>query len=121
MYKNILLSGLVYISLFLTGCDGGTSSGMVVADSVSGYKYTKMSCDELGYELDFLERKARKAGAVVDEVKEEQQAKNVGAFLFCWVCAPFIDTNSAETVKLAEIKGEVEAVERELYKKCKGK
>lgn len=121
MKKNLLLSIIVSTQLLLVGCDGGTSSSMVVADSVSGYKYTKMSCDELGYELDFLERKARKAGAVVDEVKEEQQAKNVGAFLFCWVCAPFIDTNSAEAAKLAEIKGEVEAVERELYKKCKNK
>jgi len=121
MRKAILLSTAISLSVFLTGCDGGTSSHMVVADSVSGYKYTKMNCDELGYEMDFLERKAKKMGAVVDEVKEEQQAKNAGAFLFCWICAPFIDTNSAEAAKLAEIKGEVEAVERELYKKCKGR
>jgi len=107
--------------LILSGCEGGTSSSMVVADSVSGYKYTKMSCEELEYEMDHLERKARKMGAVVDERKETQQQKNVAAFLFCWVCAPFIDTNSAEATKLAEIKGEVEAVERELFKKCKGK
>lgn len=121
MRKAVLLSIAVSFSVFLAGCEGGTSSNMVVADSVSGFKYTKMSCDELGYEMDFLERKAKKMGAVVDEVKQSQQNKNAAAFLFCWICAPFIDTNSAEAAKLAEIKGEVEAVDRELYKKCKGK
>jgi hypothetical protein len=121
MGKTILLSIAISFTVFLTGCEGGTSSNMVVADSVSGFKYTKMSCDELGYEMDFLESKARKMGAVVDKVKQDQKNKNVGAFLFCWICAAFIDTNSAEAAKLAEIKGEVEAVERELYRSCRGK
>lgn len=119
MFKAIALSGAVSLSLFLTGCDGGTSSNMVVADSVSGFKYTKMNCDELEYEMGFLERKAKKMGVVVDKVKNDQQTKNAAAFLFCWICAPFIDTNSAEVAKLSEIKGEVEAVERELFKKCR--
>jgi len=121
MRKAILLSGAISFSVFLTGCEGGVSSNMVVADSVSGYKYTKMSCDELEYEIDYLEKKAKKMGVVVDKVKKEQQAKNAGAFLFCWICAPFIDTNSAEAAKLAEIKGEVEAVERGLYRQCREK
>jgi len=121
MYKAIFLSGVISFSVFLTGCTGGTSSNMVIADTVSGYKYTKMSCDELEYELEFLSKKAKKAGAVVDSVKDEQMAKNAGAFLFCWICAPFIDTNDAEAAKLAEIKGEVEAIERELNKKCRSK
>ena len=119
MNKSILLSIVISFTVFLTGCEGGTSSNMVVADSVSGFKYSKMNCDELNYEMDFLERKARKMGAVVDEVKKDQQTKNAAAFLFCWICAPFIDTNSAEAAKLAEIKGEVEAVERELYRNCR--
>jgi len=119
MGKSIFLSIAVSFTFFLTGCDGGTSSNMVVADSISGFKYTKMNCDELSYEMDFLERKAKKMGAVVDEVKQDQQTKNAAAFLLCWVCAPFIDTNSVEAAKLAEIKGEVEAVERELYRNCR--
>lgn len=117
IYRYIVIA---FTAFLLSSCDGGTSSSMVVADSVSGYKYTKMSCDELGYELDFAERKAKRMGVVVDEVKEKKQAMNVGAFLFCWVCAPFIETNSAEAAKLAELKGEVEAIDRELYKRCRG-
>ena len=89
MNKSIFLSIAISFTVFLTGCEGGTSSNMVVADSVSGFKYSKMNCDELNYEMDFLERKARKMGAVVDEVKKDQQTKNAAAFLFCWICAPF--------------------------------
>jgi len=60
MNKSIPLSIAISFTVFLTGCEGGTSSNMVVADSVSGFKYSKMNCDELNYEMDFLERKARK-------------------------------------------------------------
>ena len=120
MFKTIVLSGVISLSLLLAGCEGGTLSNMIVANSISGFKYTKMSCDELEYEMDFLERKAKKMGVVVDKVKNDQQAKNAAGFLFCWIYAPFIDTNSAEVAKLSEIKGEVEAVERGLYKKYRG-
>jgi len=52
MNKSIPLSIAISFTVFLTGCEGGTSSNMVVADSVSGFKYSKMNCDELNYEMD---------------------------------------------------------------------
>jgi len=118
--NNIILAGVLSITVFLTGCNGGTSSENVLADSTSGFKYKKMSCDELEYELDYLEKKERKASALVDSVKEDKQELNAAAFLFCFICAPFIDDNSAQVAKLAEVKGELDGVERAYSGKCMG-
>ena len=109
--KKILLIIAISSTIALTGC-GNKKVSEIIPDVVSGYKYKKMSCDELEHEIDFLQRSANKAAGIVDSIKDTQDDKDVAAFLLFWPALFLTDDNKAEAQKYSELKGEHEAALR---------
>ena len=115
--KTIALAGALGMTILLSGC-GSVSSQNVIAESVSGYKFNKMSCSDLEFEMDYLQRAARTAAGVVDTVKATQDGKDAIAFLFFWPALFLTDDNKPQAAELARLKGEFEAANRIYSRKC---
>jgi len=106
---------LIFFALTLKGCS--ISSDEVVAVDMSTYPFRSLSCEELTREMKYLRKQADLSAGVVDKKMKTQGAKDVAAFLFFWPALPFIDNNSKEARKYAELKGEFKAAERVFSRK----
>ncbi len=110
---NTLL--IVFTVSLLQGCS--VSSNEVVAVDMSTYPFRDLSCEELDREMNYLRKQVNVTADIVDDKMTTQGVKGVAAFLFFWPALPFIDTNSKEARKYAEIKGEFEAAKRVFIRK----
>ena len=104
------------LALLVSGCNN-VSSTEVIAQNVSTYEYSDMTCSELEGEMDYLNNAANSAGNVVDKKKSSAKGKNAAAFVFFWPALFLIDDNSTEAQQYARKKGEYEAVQRTHRKK----
>ena len=115
--NKYIYSGLVTSLIFiLSGCSS-VSSDEVIADSVSGYEYDKMTCSQIESEIAYLQKSVSQASGVVDKKKSSQGKKSAAAFLLFWPALFIVDDNSLEAQKYSRLKGEYEGALRVHRKK----
>ena len=102
---------LILSIFFIVGCSSAQKSSEVRATVVSVAPYLKMDCKELASESNALVSKAQSLGAQVDS--EYQSDKNVE--LVTWIlfapAAFFLDGNAESAAELANIRGQLQAVQ----------
>ena len=117
--KKIAIVGLV--SLALVGCSSAKKSGDVSAVNVSVAPYLKMDCKELATEQSALVTQAEAARTTVDKKYDEDKTKEVITWLLFAPAAFFMDGNAEESAKLANMKGQLVAVQDAMkVNKCVG-
>ena len=111
----------VLTTLAVVGCSSAKKSGDVSAVSVSVAPYLKMDCKELATEQSSLISAAEAARGSVDKKYDEDKTKEVITWLLFAPAAFFMDGNAEESAKLANIKGQLTAVQDAMkVNKCVG-
>ena len=113
MIQTPLKIFIATVALLATGClNMPTKSGEIGPAHVSTVVYTKLNCDELAAELASLTR--REAALTV---AQDQRVKTSQVQAFWW---GFGQGDSIEAAELAIVRGEIEAVRRQIdVQNCK--
>lgn len=98
------------ISLALTACSDAQKATEVAPDYVPTSQYQGMSCRQLRAEAEAIKARTPALERAVD--RSYQQDKNLEAvtWILFWPAALAMDGNDAEAQKLAQAKGQIEAI-----------
>lgn len=94
----------------IAGCSDAQKASEVAADYVPSSQYQGMSCKQLRAEAEAIKARTPALERAVD--KAYQQDKNLEAvtWIIFWPAALAMDGNDAEAQKLAEAKGQLDAI-----------
>jgi hypothetical protein len=108
---------LVALSLALAGC--ATRSENISAAYVSPIQYQSFSCQQLQEEAARVSARAAVASGAQDQkANNDAVATGVGVVLF-WPALLFIKGDAASAQEIAQLKGDMEAIEQaNIAKKC---
>ena len=112
-----ITSSVVALALMLSACSDAQKSTEVTSAYVSSANYSSMSCNSLRAEADRLRKSVPELEAAVD--KEYKKDKNMEAvtWILFWPAVFAMDGNDAEAQKLANAKGEAEAIRSAMQSK----
>ena len=106
--KKILVT---YIFIILTGCSTAQKSSEVNSVRVPISPYLKLNCQELASEQSVLLSQADAARAAVDSAYQSDKNAELVTWILFAPAAFMIDGNQEEAAKLANIKGQLEAIQ----------
>ena len=113
--RIIALSLLVVIS----GCSSAKKSIEVQSSYVPASRYSHLSCQQLISEAEALRARTPALASAVDKHRENQTGVEVVTWVLFWPAAFLLDDGSEMSSELAEAKGQLEAIQQNLYsKKC---
>jgi hypothetical protein len=115
--KSLILVGASGCWLVLIGC--AHHSDDIAASYVSPILYENYTCQQIGEEGAGLSARATQVAGVQDsKATKDAVATGVGVVLF-WPALSMINGDSTTGAELAQLKGEMEAVEQtSIRKKC---
>jgi hypothetical protein len=104
-------------SLLAAGC--ASRSDEVSAAYVSPVMYQSYSCRELSQEAQRVSAAAATAAGVQDSQRSKDTVATTAAVVIFWPAAFFVGGDNARTAELANLKGQMQAIEQaSIQKKC---
>ena len=104
-------------SLMTAGC--ASRSEDVGAAYVSPMSYQSYSCKELGLEAQRVSSAAAAASGAQDSQRTKDAVATTAAVVIFWPAAFFVGGDNAKTAELANLKGQMQAIEAaSIQKKC---
>jgi hypothetical protein len=105
------ITGLLLAStILIAGCSTAKKSSEVAATYVPSATYKTMSCSNLRAEGDRLRRSVSDIEASVDAEYKKDKNMELVTWLLFWPAAFAMDGNDAEAKRLADAKGEADAI-----------
>jgi len=105
------------LSLTAAGC--ASRSEDVSAAWVSSAAYASYSCRELGIEAQRVSSAAAAAAGAQDSQRTKDVVATTAALVVFWPAAFFVGGDNAKTAELANLKGQMQAIEQaSIRKKC---
>lgn len=110
---------LVLTFLILVGCSSAKKSSEVTTKYVPASNYMHLSCEQLIAQAEVIRARTPGLAAAVDEHRKSQTGVEVVTWVLFWPAAFLLDDGSEMSSELAEAKGQLEAIQQNLYtKKC---
>ena len=114
--KNLFL---ILSSLLIISCSSAKKSSEVTTKYVPASNYSNLSCEQLITEAEIIRSRTPGLAAAVDEHRKNQTGVEVVTWVLFWPAAFLLDDGSEMSSELAEAKGQLEAIQQNLYsKKC---
>jgi hypothetical protein len=114
MRKNIVVIGM---ALTLAGC--ATRSGDIAAAYVSPIQYQSYSCGQLREEAARVSSRAAIASGAQDQNATSDAVATGVALVVFWPAAFMLKGNSANAQEVAQLKGDMDAIEQaNIRKRC---
>tara|TARA_X000000950_G_C13765426_1_gene598644 strand:+ start:294 stop:644 length:351 start_codon:yes stop_codon:yes gene_type:complete len=112
-----------YLILFfvftLISCSSAKKSSEITTKYVPASNYMNLSCEQLIAEAEVIRARTPGLAAAVDEHRKNQTGVEVVTWVLFWPAAFLLDDGSEMSSELAEAKGQLEAIQQNLYsKKC---
>ena len=115
--KKIITLATIALSLPVAGC--ASRSDEVSASYVSPVMYQSYSCKELGLEAQRVSSAAAAASGAQDSQRTKDVVATTAAVVIFWPAAFFVGGDNAKTAELADLKGQMQAIEAtSIQKKC---
>ena len=108
---------LLVSAILIAGCSSAKKSSEVTANYVPAATYQNMSCNNLRAEGDRLRRSVSDMEASVDSEYKKDKNMELVTWLLFWPAAFAMDGNDAEAQKLANAKGEADAIRSAMISK----
>ena len=110
---------LILSSLLILSCSSAQKSSEVTTKYVPASNYSHLSCDQLIAEAEIIRARTPGLAAAVDEHRKNQTGVEVVTWVLFWPAAFLLDDGAEMSTELAEAKGQLEAIQQNLYaKKC---
>ena len=106
--KNTI--GGTLVALALVGC--ATTSDEIVASYVSPIQFERMSCRQIGEEASRVSTHLAQAAGIQDRQAEADATNTAISLILFWPSAFFIKGDQANSVEVARLKGELNALEQ---------
>lgn len=107
----------ILLSLAAAGC--ASRSEDVAASYVSPVMYQSYSCNELSLEAQRVSSAAASASGSQDSQRTKDVVATTAAVVIFWPAAFFVGGDNAKTAELANLKGQMQAIEAaSIQKKC---
>ncbi|MBM6596076.1 hypothetical protein [Microvirga pudoricolor] len=114
-FKSV--AALLAASALTAACASRSSD--VSASYVSPVMYQSYSCRELSQEAQRVSSAAATAAGVQDSQRSKDAAVTTAAVVIFWPAAFFVGGDNAKTAELAQLKGQMQAIEQaSVQKKC---
>ncbi|QRM31223.1 hypothetical protein [Microvirga sp. VF16] len=112
-------SAAVAVSLSLMAAACASRSEDVGAAYVSSVTYQSYSCKELSLEAQRVSSAAAAASGAQDSQRTKDVVATTAAVVIFWPAAFFVGGDNAKTAELANLKGQLQAIEAaSIQKKC---
>ena len=108
MRSTIIIATCAAIGL--AGCSSAQKANQVSANYVSSANYSNMSCSNLRSEAERVRASVSDLERATDAAYNEDKTMEAITWLLFWPAAFAMDGNSAETARLAEARGQAEAI-----------
>ena len=110
---------LLLLAIILIGCSSAKKSSEVTTKYVPASNYSHLTCEQLIAEAEVIRARTPGLAAAVDEHRKNQTGVEVVTWVLFWPAAFLLDDGSEMSTELAEAKGQLEAIQQNLYsKKC---
>ncbi len=110
---------LLLFSLVIISCSSAKKSTEVTTKYVPASTYSNLTCDQLIAEAEVIRARTPGLAAAVDEHRKNQTGVEVVTWVLFWPAAFLLDDGAEMSSELAEAKGQLEAIQQNLYsKKC---
>ena len=107
------------VFLILVSCSSAKKSSEVTSKYVPASSYSHLSCEQLIAEAEIIRARTPGLAAAVDEHRKDQTGVEVVSWVLFWPAAILLADGSEISSELAEAKGQLEAIQQNLYsKKC---
>ncbi|WP_035459976.1 hypothetical protein [Microvirga flocculans] len=114
---NTLAAAAACLSLTAAGC--ASRSEDVSASYVSPAMYQSYSCKDLSLEAQRVSHAAAVASGAQDSQRTKDVVATTAAVVIFWPAAFFVGGDNAKTAELANLKGQMQAIEAaSIQKKC---
>jgi uncharacterized protein YceK len=108
---------IVIVALSLGGC--ASKSSEISAAYVSPIPYQSYTCQQLGMEAQAVSVKAAELSGVQDQKRTNDQVATGVAIVVFWPAAFLVGGDGQVAAQLAQLKGQMNAIEQaSIYKKC---
>lgn len=97
-------------AIALTACSDAQKASEVAPDYVPTSQYQDMSCRQLRAEAEAIKARTPALERAVDKAYQHDKNMEAVTWILFWPAALAMDGNDAEAQKLAEAKGQVEAI-----------
>jgi hypothetical protein len=108
---------LTCLGLFLTACSDAKKASEVTAAYVPSATYTNLSCNNLRAEDARLRRTVADLAVNVDKEYRNDKSMEAVTWILFWPAVLAMDGNDAEASRLAQAKGEAEAIRAAMISK----
>jgi hypothetical protein len=106
-----------FVGLGLAGC--ASSSADVTPAYVSPVMYQSYSCQQLAQEAQAVSEHAAEASGAQDKKRSNDQLATGAAIIIFWPAAFFVGGDGQVAAQLAQLKGQMQAIEQaSIQKKC---
>ena len=109
--------GCLVAALLCAGC--ASKSSDISATYVSPVGYQGYTCEQLGQEAQTLSRRAAIASGQQDKIRKDDTVKTTVGIILFWPVLLFNKGDGPQAAELANLKGQMQAVQDEsIVKKC---
>ena len=110
---------ILFLVMLLSACSSARQSSEIGKAYVSSANYKSYSCEELIREAENIRAREPAIAAKVDQHYKSQKNTELVTWLLFWPAAFWLDDGSVEANKLAQVRGELDAIRQAmLSKKC---
>ena len=110
---------ILFLVMLLSACSSARQSSEINKTYVSSSKYKSFNCEELIREAENIRAREPAIAAKVDQHYKSQKNTELVTWLLFWPAAFWLDDGSAEANKLAQVRGELDAIRQSMIsKKC---
>lgn len=113
-YQSLALVGAIAA---LAACSDAQKASEVTAQYVPASKYERMSCAALGEEAARLQASVAGMEAEVDKAYKQDKTMEAVTWILFWPAVFAMDGNEAEANRLAQARGEAEAIRTAMLQK----
>jgi hypothetical protein len=109
--------GVVVLAAGLAGC--ASSAADITASYVSPVQYSSYNCQQLGLEAQSVSARAAALSGAQDSQRTKDAIATTAAVVIFWPAAFFVGGDKQTAAELAQIKGQLVAIEQaSIAKKC---
>ena len=110
--KSLLLAFTIIV---LAGC--ASKSSEIAPSYVSPVGYQSYTCEQLGQEAQTVSRRAATASGQQDKIRNDDTVKTTVGVIIFWPLLLFNKGDGQQAVELANLKGQMQAIQEESVKK----
>jgi len=110
---------ILFLVMLLSACSSARQSSEIGKAYVSPVKYKNYSCDDLIKESEIIRAREPAIARKVDQHYKSQKNTELVTWLLFWPAAFWLDDGSVEANRLAQVRGELDAIRSAMMsKKC---